>query len=82
VTDAGWYEAIEADMANQGAHICQARAITLTHLQEEIIKRDSVFPKAGLAIDGEYENRVLDGDTIDDIEYVRQSVQPVNKKHF
>ena len=79
VTDAGWYEAIEADMANQGAHICQARAITLTHLQEEIIKRDSVFPKAGLAIDGEYENRVLDGDTIDDIEYALKDALKNNR---
>ena len=69
INDSGWYEAIEADLANQGAHICQARAITLTHLEEEIIQRKSVFPKAGLALEGEYENRILAGETVDDIEF-------------
>ncbi len=69
VNDAGWYEALESDIANQGAHIAQARAITLTHLKEEIEARVSVFPKAALAIEGKYENRILAGETVDDIEY-------------
>ncbi len=69
VTDAGWYEALEADLANQGAHIAQARAITLTHLQDEILARDTAFPKADLAIEGEYENRILKGESVDDIDY-------------
>lgn len=69
VTDAGWYEALESDLSNQGAHILQARAITLTHLQDEIHARDSVFPKAELAIEGDYENRILEGESLEDIEY-------------
>jgi len=69
INDAGWYEAIETDLANQGAHICQARAITLTHLEDEIKQRDSVFPKAGLAIEGVYENKILSGESVDDIEF-------------
>lgn len=69
INDAGWYEAIETDLANQGAHICQARAITLTHLEDEIKQRDSVFPKASLAIEGVYENKILSGESVDDIEF-------------
>ena len=69
MTDAGWYDALEADLASQGAHILQARAITLTHLSDEIDARNSVFPKAKLAIDGEYENRILEGESLEDIEF-------------
>lgn len=69
ITDAGWYDALEADLANQGAHILQARAITLTHLSDEIEARDSIFPKAKLEIEGDYENRILKGESLEDIEF-------------
>jgi len=60
ITDRGWYDALEADMATQGAHVAQARAITVTRLIEEIelraaAKEDDVFPKAIVALDGEAE---------------------------
>jgi DNA replication and repair protein RecF len=75
VTDGFWYDALEQDLARQGAHIAQARAITLTALREEIAARDerasqggsTVFPKAGLAIDGLYENQCLNGLPLEEI---------------
>lgn len=68
INDPRWFEALEADLALHGAHIAQARALTLTALQDEIAARDSVFPRAGLALDGEYETAFLAGQSLDAVE--------------
>lgn len=70
IMDAGWYDALEADMAVQGAHIAQARAMTITSLIDHIDDRpEGAFPKAVLDLDGEAEGRFLRGDSFDDIEH-------------
>ncbi len=67
VSDASWYNALESDLARQGAHIAQARAMTLTLLREEIKARDTVFPKADVSLDGIYENQILEGTPLEDV---------------
>lgn len=70
ISDAGWFDALEADMATQGAHIAQARAMTLSALIEQIDSRpEGAFPKAVVTLDGEAEARFLSGLSFDDVEY-------------
>ena len=73
ITDRGWYDALEADMATQGAHVAQARAVTVTRLTEEIERRaaakaDDVFPKAIVALEGEAEEQFQSGLSFEDVE--------------
>ena len=73
ITDRGWYDALEADMAIHGAHVAQARAVTVTRLTEEIearaaAKTDDVFPKAIVELDGEAEERFQSGLEFEDVE--------------
>lgn len=57
VTDSGWYDALEADMAARSAHIAIARAKTTVRLIEEIDTRpEGAFPKAIIALVGEAED--------------------------
>lgn len=78
--DIGWYEALEADMATQGAHVAQARAITVTRLVDEIetraaVKADDIFPKAIVTFEGEAEERFQSGLSFDDVEdFIRDAL--------
>lgn len=80
VTDRGWYDALEADMATQGAHVAQARAITVTRLIEEIERRaaakdNDVFPKAIVTLEGEAEEQFQSGLAFEDVEsYIRETL--------
>ena len=80
ITDRGWYEALEADMATQGAHVAQARAITVTRLIEEIearaaAKEDDIFPKAIVALEGEAEEQFQSGLGFEDVEnFIRETL--------
>jgi DNA replication and repair protein RecF len=54
--DPAWLTALEETMARNGAPAAQARAETLRDLQAEIDARpDRAFPRAGLALSGEWE---------------------------
>ena len=73
ITDRGWYDALEADMVTHGAHVAQARAITVTRLTKEIearaaAKADDVFPKAIVELEGEAEARFQSGQNFEDVE--------------
>ncbi len=73
VNDVGWYEALERDMAAQGALVAQARALTVTRLIDEIERRtseksDDIFPKANIALEGEAEEKFQSGLSFDDVE--------------
>lgn len=73
ITDRGWYDALEADMATQGAHVAKARAITVTRLIEEIESRaatkdNDVFPKAIVTLEGEAEEQFQSGLAFEDVE--------------
>jgi len=69
ITDAAWYDALEADMAMQGAHIAQARAMTLTALIDQIDNRPKgAFPKAHLTLQGEAEEQFQSGLSFNDVE--------------
>lgn len=58
ITDAAWYDALEADMAHYGARVAQARAHTLALLKAEIEARpEGAFPKAVIALEGEAEQQ-------------------------
>lgn len=69
ISDAGWYDALEADMAVQGAHIAQARAITVAALIDQIDTRpEGAFPKAVVSLSGEAEEQFQSGIVFDDVE--------------
>lgn len=69
ITDAGWYDALEADMAARSAHIATARAQTVTRLKEEIEARpEGAFPKAIIALEGDAEDMAQSGLSPFDIE--------------
>jgi DNA replication and repair protein RecF len=69
VSDAMWYEALEADMAACGAKIAKARVDTLERLREALDERvDSAFPQSLIDIDGTVEQGFLDGAFFDDVE--------------
>lgn len=80
IQDVGWYEALEADMATQGAHVAQARAITVTRLIEEIelraaAKEDDIFPKAIVTLEGEAEEQFQSGLNFEDVEaFIREAL--------
>lgn len=80
ITDRGWYDALEADMAAQGAHVAQARAITVTRLIEEIdaraeAKENDIFPKAIVALEGEAEEKFQSGLSFEDVEeFIREDL--------
>lgn len=69
VQDVGWYEALEADLAMQGTKITQARLETTARLQEAIDKRDSVFPKSVLNLEGPIESLFTELGNAEDVEY-------------
>ena len=69
ITDAGWFEALEVDMALHGAHIAQARAMTASALIDQIDCRpEGAFPKAVIALDGDAEERFQSGLSFDDVQ--------------
>lgn len=69
VSDASWYDALEADMAACGAAIARTRVDTVERLREAISERqDSAFPQAAIAIDGTVEGLIQDGGYLDDVE--------------
>ncbi|MEM7728877.1 MAG: DNA replication/repair protein RecF [Pseudomonadota bacterium] len=69
VSDASWYDALEADMAACGAAIARTRVDTVERLAESIAERDvSAFPQAGIAIDGTVEAMIQCGAYLDDAE--------------
>lgn len=76
ITDAGWYDALEADLAARGALIAQARAQTVVRLIDEIDARpEGAFPKAVLALEGDAEEMCQSGLSCADVEdAVRQSL--------
>lgn len=67
--DAVWLRALEEQAATNGVAIASARIEAMAMLQSEINKRpDGVFPKAGLRIEGNIENALLDGKGVLEIE--------------
>ena len=69
VSDRGWFDALEADMAARGARIADARATTVRHLREEIAARpDGMFPKAKIVLDGDMEDMSQSGLPVEDVE--------------
>lgn len=66
ITDAGWYNALETDMAIHGARIAVARVHTTYRLTEEINGREnSPFPKASIKLEGSAEEMHQDGMPLD-----------------
>lgn len=75
IMDAVWLDALESDLAQYGAQIVQSRALTLKRLKDEIERRDSVFPKADIALQGIYENHILSGESLASVEVlIRQDL--------
>ena len=67
--DPAWLTALEAAMAKAGALVARARARTLSDLAVEIDARaDRAFPRAALALPGEWETLAGAGATLADIE--------------
>lgn len=80
ITDIGWYEALENDMAAHGAKIAQARAYTVSRLIDEIERRareksDDIFPKSAITLEGDAEEQFQSGLAFDDVEvFIRESL--------
>ena len=80
VSDKGWYEALENDMAVHGAKVAQARALTVSRLIEEIDRRDAdktndIFPKSIISLEGEAEERFQSGLDFFDVEdFIREDL--------
>lgn len=69
ISDASWYDALEADMAACGARIAKTRVDTIERLREAIMERSaSAFPQAEIAIEGTVEALLQDGIYLDDAE--------------
>lgn len=67
--DPAWLDALEARLAEAGALMAEARAMTLAALQAEIDGRgERPFPQARLSLTGEWEQMALAGASIADIE--------------
>jgi DNA replication and repair protein RecF len=67
--DAAWLDALEARLAEAGALMAEARAMTLAALQAEIDGRGGrPFPQARLSLTGEWEQMAVGGAQIADIE--------------
>ncbi len=67
--DAAWLDALEARLAEAGALIAEARALTLAALQVEIDEREMrPFPRARLSLTGDWETLSAAGAEIADIE--------------
>ncbi|MEL6686638.1 MAG: DNA replication/repair protein RecF, partial [Pseudomonadota bacterium] len=69
ISDASWYDALEADMAVCGAAIAKTRVDTVERLVEAISEREaSAFPQAGLSVSGTLEDLLQGGTYVDDAE--------------
>ncbi len=67
--DDAWFGALEARMAQAGARVARSRAVMVAALAEEIAeRREGAFPKAALALTGEWEARATAGAGERDIE--------------
>ena len=67
--DSVWLAALEAQMAEAGARMAEARAVTLAALQEEIDGRGGrPFPQAMLGLTGAFEQQALGGVSVFEIE--------------
>jgi DNA replication and repair protein RecF len=67
--DPAWLAALEGRMAEAGARLAEGRAFTLEALRAEIDQRtDRPFPKADLALTGEFEQMFLAGADIAAVE--------------
>lgn len=77
IDDPYWFDALEADLAERGAHIANARWNTLSTLKLEIERRpETVFPKAGIALSGEAEDLFEAGaDEADVTEFIKTALQ-------
>ena len=74
VRDVGWFEAIEAQMAEAGAAVAAARVETLRLIAAMIEKlpNDGPFPQADLALDGVVEGFVAEMPAVEAEEYFRR----------
>ena len=69
ITDAFWYDALEADMAACGAAIAKTRVDTVERLVEAISEREaSAFPQATLAVTGTIEDWLQEGIYLEEAE--------------
>ena len=69
IVDAGWYDALELDMARYGAQVAQARAQCVATLKAEITARpEGAFPKAVMTLDGEAELEFENGVVLEQVE--------------
>ncbi|HZZ89087.1 MAG TPA: DNA replication/repair protein RecF [Caulobacteraceae bacterium] len=67
--DPAWLKALEGRMAEAGARMAEARAATLTALQDEIDQRgERPFPQADLALTGASEQQAVDGASLPALE--------------
>ena len=67
--EAAWLAALEGRMAEAGARMAEARAVTLAALQAEIDGRGGrPFPQAELSLTGEFEQMAGSGASLDEIE--------------
>jgi len=70
ITDRGWYDALEKDMATQAAKIAIARVKTVNLILDDIaVHGTGVFPSAGLTLEGGAEDMAASGLSEADIDF-------------
>ena len=78
--DRVWYEALEKDLANHGAHIARARVNTVNALEHELADSLSpAFPTSSLTLEGETEHLVHEGQSHDDITHSLRTMLAENR---
>jgi len=80
ITDKGWFEALENDMAAHGAKVAQARAHTVSRLIKEVERRaeeisNDIFPRSFITLEGEAEELFQSGLDFADVEdFIREDL--------
>lgn len=77
--DSAWVDSLERTMAETAAAIASARIDTVAHINHAILASSLSFPKAEIAVVGEVENRLLQGESAAQAEAAFQEKLAANR---
>jgi DNA replication and repair protein RecF len=80
VSDRRWLEAAEQEIAALGVAVAAARRETVSRLSSLIVARESVFPWAEIAIDGEIENMLAEAPALAVEERFRETLRETRRR--
>ncbi len=80
VSDKRWLEAAEQEIAALGVAVAAARRETVSRLASLIVARESVFPWAQIAIEGEIENMLAEAPALTVEERFRETLRGTRRR--